>query len=175
MLTPQNRLLCGVLFLGLLVLDQISKTWVVGTFDLGQRVDVTPFFRLTLEYNEGIGLSMFSFLYDWIQGGSQLVFGVINIVISGFILYFARHEERRLALVGWTLVLAGAIGNAFDRFVALGTERTGVVDFIWLHWSGAFNFPVFNIADTAITIGFIVVLIDMFFVNPAADDRMEQE
>ena len=107
MLTPQNRLLCGVLFLGLLVLDQISKTWVVGTFDLGQRVDVTPFFRLTLEYNEGIGLSMFSFLYDWIQGGSQLVFGVVNIVISGFILYFARNEERRLALVGWTLVLAG--------------------------------------------------------------------
>ena len=175
MLNPQNRLLCGVLFLGLLVLDQISKTWVVGTFDLGQRVDVTPFFRLTLEYNEGIGLSMFSFLYDWIQGGSQLVFGVINIVISGFILFFARNEERRLALVGWTLVLAGAIGNAFDRFVALGTERTGVVDFIWLHWSGAFNFPVFNIADTAITIGFIVVLIDMFVVNPAADDRMEQE
>ena len=96
-----------MLFLGLLVLDQISKTWVVGTFDLGQRVDVTPFFRLTLEYNEGIGLSMFSFLYDWIQGRSQLVFGVINIVISGFILYFARNEERRLALVGWTLVLAG--------------------------------------------------------------------
>ena len=100
---------------------------------------------------------------------------MINIVISGFILYFARHEERRLALVGWTLVLAGAIGNAFDRFIALGTERTGVVDFIWLHWAGAFNFPVFNIADTAITIGFIVVLIDMFFVNPAADDRIEQE
>ena len=45
MLNPQNRLLCGVLFLGLLVLDQISKTWVVGTLDLGERVDVTSFFR----------------------------------------------------------------------------------------------------------------------------------
>jgi len=174
MLNPQNRLLCGFLFLGFLVLDQITKAWVVSTFYLGERLDILPFFRLTLEYNEGIGLSMFSFLHDWIQSRSQLVFGAINVVISGFIVYFSRSEERRFALIGWTLVLSGAIGNAVDRFIALGTERTGVVDFIWVHWPGAFNFPVFNIADTAITIGFVVVLIDMFFVNPAADERVDQ-
>ena len=168
MFTRENRIIVIGLFVVLLLVDQATKSVILIHFAEGQRYDLFPFFSLTLVFNEGVGLSMFSFLYDWTEVGSQLFFGLLNVLISVGILYFYRGERPRVPVVGWTMVVSGALGNAFDRFMTLGTDRTGVVDFIWVYWPGVFNFPVINVADIAITLGFAMVLVNVFFANRPA-------
>lgn len=134
-------------------LDLATKAWASAAFRLGEVREVTPFFNLVLWHNPG---AAFSFLAD--AGGWQRWFFIaVTILVVGMLLAMVRKQpgNGRLGLaVG--LVVGGALGNLWDR-VTLGY----VVDFIQLH-AGGYYWPAFNVADSAITIGILLILWDGF-------------
>lgn len=137
----------------LMVFDQISKLWVLSAFQFGERVEVTSFFNLVLVFNAG---AAFSFLAD--AGGWQKWFFVIlALAISVWLVLMIRqHAHERLLPFALTLVLGGALGNVIDRL------RFGaVVDFLDFHAAG-WHWPAFNVADSAIVIGVVLLLWQQF-------------
>ncbi len=145
------------LWLTLLVLglDQLSKQLVETRFSLYEVQPLTPFLNLTLAYNEG---AAFSFLSD--QGGWQrwLFIALASLVSLVLTLWMARldREDRTLACA-LALVLGGALGNLLDR-VLFGH----VIDFIDLYYR-QWHWPAFNLADSAITAGVLLLMVDAFF------------
>lgn len=143
-----------MLWLSLLVvvLDQLSKFWIMARFEEYEVLTVWPVFNLTLVYNTG---AAFSFLSD--AGGWQrwffIVLGIVVSLVMVFWLTRLRPVER-LTGVGLALVVGGAVGNIIDR-IWWGK----VVDFLQWHWQDWY-WPSFNVADSAITIGVVLLLID---------------
>ena len=139
------------------VLDLATKALIQKSFTHGESLAVTPFFNLVLAFNKG---AAFSFLAD--AGGWQRgFFIVLAVAISGFLLWMMRgHPGNRLLCIALALVFGGALGNLHDR-VLLGH----VVDFIQLHAAG-YYFPAFNVADSAISIGAGLLIIDSFRKQP---------
>ena len=139
--------------------DQISKHWFVANLDLYEQIVVIPdLFSWTLAYNRG---AAFSFLANE-AGWQRWFFAVIAVAVSIILTVWLKRlkvNETWLA-VALALVLGGAIGNVYDR-VVLGH----VVDFILVHWKTQWYFPAFNIADSAITVGAIMLALDMFRGN----------
>ncbi|MES9988706.1 MAG: signal peptidase II [Candidatus Thiodiazotropha endolucinida] len=142
------------LWLSLLVilLDQSTKQLAESTLTLYESVSVLPFFDLTLLYNKG---AAFSFLSD--QGGWQRWFFivlaiVVCIVLVGW-LWRLKRDELWIA-VALSLIIGGAIGNVIDR-ILFGQ----VIDFLHFHYQQHY-FPAFNVADSAITVGVIIMLYD---------------
>jgi signal peptidase II len=133
----------------LILLDQISKQLVHRQLDWYESVTVLPFFNIVHLRNTGVAFSMFS-------DSSQLVFIGLALVVSvGILIWLRRHpSDQPLVAVALCLILAGAIGNAIDR-----AARGYVVDFLDFHWAG-WHFAAFNIADTAITIGAGLMILD---------------
>ncbi|MEW8326058.1 MAG: signal peptidase II [Candidatus Thiodiazotropha sp.] len=135
-----------------IVLDQASKQLAESALTLYESVRVLPFFDLTLLYNKG---AAFSFLSD--QGGWQRWFFivlaiVVCIVLVGW-LWRLKREEQWVA-VALSLIIGGAIGNVIDR-ILFGQ----VIDFLHFHYEQHY-FPAFNVADSAITLGVIIMLYD---------------
>ena len=143
------------LFAALLIgLDQWTKYWIQHRMIVGDSERVTDFFNLVVAYNTG---AAFSFLAD-AGGWQQPIFLVLALVISVVILcLIAKNSSKPFLYFGLSLVLAGAIGNAYDR-MNLGY----VVDFLDFH---AFNYhwPAFNVADICICVGAFIVIIWEFF------------
>ena len=146
-----SRRLAGWLALagGIIFLDFASKAWVLSSFILHERLAVTPFFNLVLVFNPG---ASFSFLAD-AGGWQRWFFVVLALVISGWLFVtIRRHAAERLMPTALSLVLGGALGNVIDRL------RFGaVVDFLDFHVAG-WHWPAFNVADSAITVGVILLL-----------------
>ena len=143
------------LALVVILLDQLTKSWVSASLDYGQPVVFTSFFNFTLLHNTG---AAFSFLSD-AGGWQRWFFGIVALVVSlVLVVWIARLERnKRWEAVALALILGGAIGNLYDRLV-LGY----VVDFIVVHYKH-YAWPAFNIADAAITAGAGMLLWDMFF------------
>lgn len=154
----QGRALTGRVWLWLtlavLALDQASKAWVVRHLSYHVATPVLPVLDLTLAYNAG---AAFSFLADesgwqrWLLTALALAVAVLIVGYLGRLR--ARHQGLLCAALA--LILGGALGNLIDR-VRLGY----VVDFISAHWHGHY-FPAFNVADSSITIGAALLLIDL--------------
>lgn len=143
----------GLLAAGLIVLlDQLSKWWILDIFRLPARgiVEVLPFFNLVMVWNRGVSFGLFA--ADGDMGRWALV--AFTIGICGVVAVWLRRADRCLVAAALSLVLGGAIGNIIDR-VRLGA----VADFIQLHAAG-YSFYVFNIADAAISIGVALLLLD---------------
>jgi signal peptidase II len=137
--------------LAVIVLDQLTKSWVLQQFQLGDSRTVTPFFNLVRVHNTG---AAFSFLAG-ASGWQRWFFVVLGAAAAVFIVVLlARHGEQRL--FGWALalILGGAVGNVVDRLM-----HGHVVDFIQVHWGGWY-FPSFNVADSAITVGAACLILD---------------
>jgi signal peptidase II len=136
----------------IVVLDQATKLIVEHTLFYGQRISVLPFFDLTLIYNRG---AAFSFLAQG-SGWQRWFLSAIAVLAIVFILWLMKtqaQQSRRLMLA-LSLILAGAIGNLIDR-LAYGH----VVDFVLIYWH-PWYYPAFNVADSAITVGAILVIWD---------------
>jgi signal peptidase II len=136
-----------------ILLDQATKLWVLGSFALHERLAVTSFFNLVLVYNPG---ASFSFLAD--AGGWQRWFFVaLALAISVWLVVtIRRHAAERLLPSALALVRGGALGNVIDRL------RFGaVVDFLDFHLAG-WHWPAFNVADSAITVGVALLLWQQF-------------
>lgn len=147
-----------------LVLDQITKAWIVQRFRVGERVEVVPgWFDFTLVYNPG---AAFSFLAT-ADGWQRWFFITIGVAASGFILWLlVKHGSQRLFGFALAMILGGAIGNVVDRLF-----RGEVVDFLLVHWQDRWYFPAFNIADSAITVGAVLLIVDELRRVRRSDDR----
>ncbi|EZP66867.1 MULTISPECIES: signal peptidase II [Pseudomonas] len=145
-----------VLSLLVLVIDQVSKAHFEGSLEMFQQIVVIPdYFSWTLAYNTG---AAFSFLADG-GGWQRWLFALIALVVSAVLVVWLKRlgrDDTWLA-VALALVLGGALGNLYDR-IALGH----VIDFILVHWQNRHYFPAFNFADSAITVGAIMLALDMF-------------
>jgi signal peptidase II len=146
---PQWLLLSALV----IVLDQISKAWITTHFVFGESVTVLSVFNLVLAHNTG---AAFSFLND--AGGMQRwLFSVIAIAASIWIVWLLRkHAVQTLFALALSLILGGALGNLIDR-LAYGY----VVDFLSFHWDTHY-FPAFNLADSAITCGAALLILESF-------------
>ena len=135
-----------------IALDQVTKLAVLDHFEPGERLALIPgFFDLTLLFNRG---AAFSFLAGH-DGWQRWFFIVIALAASAFILHLLlRHPQQRMFGFALGLILGGAVGNVIDR-VFYGQ----VVDFLLFH-QGSWYFPAFNVADSAITAGAALLILD---------------
>ena len=135
-----------------IVLDQASKWFMVSWLSFREVVPVIPSFNFTLAYNFG---AAFSFLSD--AGGWQRWFFVgLATVISGVLIVWLKglKPQAKLEALSLSLILGGAIGNVIDRLY-----YGYVVDFIDIYY-GSYHWPAFNVADSAIVVGAILLVID---------------
>jgi signal peptidase II len=141
-----------------ITLDQISKWIVLASLRPGESRYVAPFFNWVLTFNTG---AAFSFLSD-AGGWQRWFFTVLALGVSAWIVSMLRKHssEFRLSLA-LTLILGGALGNVIDR-IRFGA----VVDFVQWHAAG-YYWPAFNVADSAITIGAVLMAWDQFATKPA--------
>jgi len=150
----------------IIILDQLSKFWVLQNLDLHQSFPILPVFSIVHARNYG---AAFGILND--AGGWQtLFFSVVALGVSIVLLIWLKRvaaTDRQLSLT-LALVLGGAIGNLIDRL-----QFDYVVDFLLLHYQG-WQFPAFNIADSAITVGAILLLMDSFGWKLIADRRVKK-
>ena len=139
--------------LAALIIDQLSKEWILRRFALHETYTVLPVFDIVHARNYG---AAFSFLD--IPGGLQRwLFTIFAIVVSiGLLLWLRRLDARtqKLQVAGLMLIVSGALGNVIDRL-----RHGNVVDFLLVHWRDHW-FPAFNVADSCISIGAGLVLLD---------------
>ena len=142
----------------IIVLDQLTKAWVLGSADVSDPIlipagyrfaEVIPgIFNLTMVRNTGVSFGLFG------GGGARWVLAIFSIIVAGGLIWWATQANRRLLISAIGLVIGGAIGNAIDR-VRFGY----VIDFIDVSGLGFFPW-VFNIADSAITVGVVLLILD---------------
>ena len=131
------------------VLDQATKVWVMDSLAFGEHVENTNFFDLVLGFNPG---AAFSFLADH-SGWQRWFFVALAVVISGWLLVLLRrHQSERLLPLAFAMIIGGAVGNVIDRFL-----YGAVVDFLYFH-IGRYGWPAFNLADSAITLGVVLMI-----------------
>jgi signal peptidase II len=143
------------LWLGLallvVLLDQLSKTLVIGAFELNHSQPLTSWFNLVRVHNSG---AAFSFLAG-ASGWQRWFFVVLGTLASGFIVWMLKaHPTQKLFCFAVTMIMGGAIGNVIDRLL-----HGHVVDFIQVHYGGWY-FPSFNVADAAISVGAVLLILD---------------
>lgn len=137
----------------IIALDQLTKTLVNRTFSYGEREAVLPFFDLTLLYNKGAAFSFLAGAAGW----QRWFFTVLGLVVACIIVFMlVRHGHQRMFAWSLALILGGALGNVIDRLL-----HGHVIDFVLLHYRESF-FPAFNVADAAITVGAILLILDEF-------------
>ena len=138
------------------VLDQVTKLYFNSALADGREITVIPnLLSWLLAYNYG---AAFSFLADG-AGWQRWLFALIAVVVSAVLVVWLKRlgrDDTWLA-IALALVLGGALGNLYDRMA-----HGHVIDFIFVHWKDIWRFPVFNIADCAITVGAIMLALDMF-------------
>ena len=141
----------------IVVLDQLTKWMIIKWVPLYDRIPVNGFINITHQRNTG---AAFSFLAD-AAGWQRYFFVSLALAVSAYILFWlwkVRREQQFVLSAGLALVMGGAIGNVIDR-IALGS----VVDFIQVLIAG-WPFPSFNVADSAITVGAGLLIIDALFL-----------
>lgn len=151
-----------MLVIGLVVLafDQLTKFIVATRMELGESIPVLgEYFKITSHRNSGAAWGMFE--------GRMLFFYIITVIVIVFLIYFYKSEAKNnlMMQVGITLLLAGAIGNFIDRL--LFQEVVDFIDVLIINY----DFPIFNVADSALTVGVIVLLIEVFITGKGNDTK----
>ena len=142
-----------VLSAAVIVLDYVTKIAVLGSFAPGESRAPLPFFNLVLVFNKG---AAFSF-HATAQGWQTLFFATVAVVASIVISFLiVRNKNKNLFRAGLALILGGALGNLYDRIM-----YGHVVDFLDFHAAG-WHFPAFNVADSAITVGAGILILESF-------------
>lgn len=153
------------LSVAVIVVDQVTKHLILAAFRTGEVVPYTSFFSLVLAFNTG---AAFSFLAG-ADGWQRWLFAAVAVVACGVMLWLLRRGGNVLYCGGLALIVGGALGNLYDR-LALGH----VVDFLLFHYR-EWHYPAFNVADSAITVGAVALIVDSFRQRHApatpAEDR----
>ena len=161
--TPRFRSLLAIAAV-VAVLDQLTKWLVAARLEELDRIVVLPFFELVRWHNTGAAFGLLSGASGW-QNGLFLVLGLGLLGFLGVLMRKASPEHDALWATGLALLAGGAVGNLIDRMA-----RGYVLDFLSLHYQG-WRFPAFNLADSAITIGVILVLANALFFERARSAR----
>ncbi len=142
----------------ILLLDQFTKTLILGYYQLGDSTPVTSFFNIVRVHNTGAAFSFLASAGGW----QRWFFTGIGIAAAVFIVWMLRaHPGQKLFAFALSCILGGALGNVIDRL--LHGYVVDMLDFHWSFLSGIFHgghFPAFNIADTGITIGAMALILD---------------
>lgn len=153
--TPLFRKGLGLAAL-VLILDQITKWWIVFTVMQPPRViPVTPFFNLVMGWNRGVSFGML----DSDSQAAAWILSLLALAITAALGVWLYRADRLRVAFGIGLVIGGAVGNVIDR-----VRWGAVADFLDLHWAG-YHWPAFNVADSAITVGALVLILDSLFVR----------
>lgn len=135
----------------LFLADQVTKQWILDHYQLGDATVITSFFNIVRAHNTG---AAFSFLAD-ASGWQRWFFTGIGVAAAAFIIWMLRaNAGQRLLSFALSCILGGAVGNVIDRL-----QHGYVVDFLDFHWAG-WHFPAFNLADSAITVGAVLLILD---------------
>ena len=137
---------------GVVLVDQLVKQLVVTQMTLYERIRIFDWLNLTLMHNTGAAFSMFTSAAPWF-------FIVLSVAVAvGIVIWMVRHPtDDRLFAAALALILGGALGNAIDR-----ATRGFVADFVDFHIQG-WHYPAFNVADSAIVIGALILALDMLW------------
>jgi signal peptidase II len=158
--SPYRATLARVLFaIAIALADQGSKQLLGALLSPGEVRPVTGFFNLVHVFNRGAAFSLLADAPGWQR---ELFAGIAVVAAAVIVTLLARHAAERLFCAGLALILGGALGNLWDR-VALGH----VVDFLDVHAWG-YHWPAFNLADSAITIGAALLILDGFRARKAS-------
>lgn len=144
-----------------LLLDQATKQLALAQLALHEPVAILPLLNLTLVYNKGAAFGFLSSASGW----QNVFFIVVALVACGVILTLLRQTRERLFAVALMLVLGGAIGNLVDRLI-----YGYVIDFVDVYYQ-SWHWPVFNVADSAITIGAILIAIDAIGIGKSSQHK----
>ena len=131
--------------------DQLTKIAINKVFSYGEGRVITPFFNLVLVYNKGAAFSFLSAAGGW-QRWAFTALGVVAALVICYLL--KRHSGQRLFCTALALIMGGALGNVIDRLL-----YGHVIDFLDFH-VGGWHWPAFNLADSAITIGAVLLVFD---------------
>ena len=142
------------LFLTLVILDQITKALVINFFNLYDSVALLPMINLTFVVNYGFAFGLLNN-----PSLNQILVSLVILAIIVYFLYLLIRTQDKIFQLTLTLILAGALGNFIDRIF-----RGFVIDFIDIY-IGKYHWPAFNIADSCITVGFVVLMINILFLN----------
>ena len=145
------------------ILDQLTKLWIDSSMTLHERLPlIDGFFDLTLAYNPG---AAFSFLADaggWQRWFFTILSTVVTLILVVWLKRLQAHEK--ITAVALALIIGGAIGNLIDR-IAYGH----VIDFLLVYYQ-QWSWPAFNVADSAISIGVILMLLALFHSSPSQSE-----
>jgi signal peptidase II len=145
--------MCGLSAV-VILLDQISKLWIFRVLlEQQSEIVILPVFSLVKRYNTGISFSIFA--TDHATG--PWIFALLALIIALGLLIWLSQTADRLPAIGLALVIGGAIGTVTDRL-----REGAVMDFLLFHWKG-WAWPAFNLADTAIFIGVVLLIYDGVF------------
>ena len=155
--SPSLALWLGLAVL-VVVLDQFTKTLILGAFELGDTRPVTSFFNLVRVHNSGAAFSFLAGAAGW----QRWFFIGLGLAAAGFIVWMLRiHPSQKLFCFAVTMIMGGALGNVIDRAL-----HGYVVDFLQFRFAvlepvfrGGY-FPSFNVADSAITLGAVLLIVD---------------
>lgn len=150
----------------ILILDQFTKQLITGSFNYGDVQDITAYFNLVRVHNYGAAFSFLSEAGGWQRWALSSVAGIVSI---GIIIWISRvPDNKQFERLALALILGGALGNLIDRMM-LGY----VVDFLDFHWSGM-HFPAFNVADSCITLGAILLIVDSLCSDDPLSDQINE-
>lgn len=150
----------GLVALPVFVLDQLTKLYIVRHLRLFEQIDLIPhWLAITYTLNSGAAFSLFTNLPPAMRG--LLLDGLAGAAVLVLAVLLARGARPSIVSAAFALIMGGAAGNLLDRAV-----RGRVIDFIYVHYY-AWSYPVFNIADSAITIGVAIILIHSVFSHDA--------
>jgi len=134
-----------------ILMDQLTKIAIARMFGYGQGRELTSFFNLVLVYNRGAAFSFLAAAGGW-QRWAFTALGLVAALVIGYLL--KRHASQKMFCTALSLILGGALGNVLDRLM-----YGHVIDFLDFH-VGGWHWPAFNVADSAITIGAVLLVFD---------------
>ncbi len=151
----------GLLAAGtILILDQLTKWFFRNVVLDGTRfIEITPFLNLVEVWNRGVSFGLFASDSSW----TPILLSALAIAISVVLIVWLKRAETRLLALALGIVIGGAIGNVIDRVI-----WGHVYDFLDFHIAG-YHWPAFNVADSAISIGVVLILIDGFIAKKPAE------
>ena len=157
---PGSMLPWLALALIVVIADQFTKVLILGYYRLGDSTAITSFFNIVRAHNTGAAFSFLAAASGW----QRWFFAGIAVAATLFCIWMLRkHAGQRLFSFALACILGGAVGNLVDRLL-----HGYVVDFLQVHYGGWY-FPAFNVADSAITIGAILLIVSLLL--PARDPR----
>lgn len=166
-MTGVNKVRIFLIALVVIILDQVTKQWILSNFSRGEILEVVPgFFNLTLTFNPGMAFGLFASL-DSFTRTLILSVAVLFALLMVFFFLFKEYRRDTWAQGALALVVGGALGNVIDRF------RFGsVVDFLDFYYKG-YHWPAFNVADSAICVAVVFLLFRQMCSPPAKEQSVQ--